>query len=86
MRSFSYFQVINVTDDDIQSCTADYNAQNEPLRYYAISTNIVTMEAIARSSTEEGYFTSLQAYTHTDTNITTVFAGTSNGFVVKVCC
>jgi len=75
---------MNVTDDDIQPCTADYNAQNEPFRYYATSTNIASMEAVASSSTEEGYFTSLQAYTYTDTNITTVFAGTSNGYLVKV--
>ena len=70
--------------DDITPCTTDYNIHYEPLRYYAISTNIATMELVARGSTEEGYFTSLQAYTHTDTNITTVFAGTFNGYLVKV--
>jgi len=83
---FSLFQKVNITYSDIQTCTADYDfSPFEPLRYYAISTNIASMVAVARSSTEEGYFTTLQAYTYTDTNIATVFAGTSNGYLVKVC-
>jgi len=54
-------------------------------RYYAISRNIATMEAVSSSSKEEGVFTSLQAHTGTDTNITAVYAGSSNGYLVKVC-
>jgi len=55
-----------------------------PLRYYAISSDQAIMEPVTKTTSDEGYITTLHSYTYTETGISSVFAGTSEGYVIKV--